>query len=131
MTNKIMIVDDDRALRMTLEEVLTEEGRDVVSAKDGYQAIQIASETRIALILMDVQMPGINGVDAFMEIKKILPECTVVIMTGHAVGALIEKALSEGVKTVLSKPVSIERLLGIVEEVVPAATSSGSGTSRA
>lgn len=120
MTNTIMVVDDDPALRITLQEILMDDGRDVISAKDGFQAVQMASESLIALILMDVQMPGMNGVDAFMEIKEILPECRVVIMTGHAVGSLIEKALSEGAMTVLTKPISIERLLAIVEEVVPA-----------
>ena len=120
MNSQIMVVDDDSDFRWTLETILADEGRDVISAKDGYQAIQMVSESQVALIFMDIQMPGINGVDALIEIKKILPDCTVVIMTGHAVGSLIEKALSEGAKTVLHKPISIERLLNIVEEVVPA-----------
>ena len=120
MTSTIMVVDDDPGIRITLQEILMDRGRDVILAEDGFQAIQMASENRIALILMDVQMPGMNGVDAFIAIKDILPQCTVVILTGHAAGCLIEKAVSEGVKAVLTKPVSIERLLGIVEEVVPA-----------
>lgn len=124
MANKIMIVDDDTGFRITLAEILRDEGWDVISAENGYQAIRLASEGGIALILMDVQMPGMNGVDAFIAIKKILPNCAVVIMTGHAVGLLIEKALSEGAMTVLTKPVSIEQLLGIVEEVVPASITS-------
>ena len=119
MTGRIMVVDDDSALRVTMREILMDHGWDVIVAEDGFQAIAKASQGPIALILMDVQMPGMNGVDAFMAIKEIVPDCHVVIMTGHAVGSLIEKALSEGAKTVLSKPVSIERLLGIVEEMVP------------
>ena len=124
MIDKIMIVDDDQGLRETIQEILEDEGRNVISAEDGYEAIKIASEGPIKLILMDVAMPGINGVDAFLEIKKILPECPVVIMTGHALESLLEIALAEGVKAVLNKPVPIEQLLGIVEEFVPAETMS-------
>lgn len=124
MTGRIMVVDDDLALRMTLQEILTDEGWDVISAADGFQAIQMASESQIALIFMDIRMPGMNGVDAFLAIKEILPACVVVLMTGHSVESLVEKALSEGAKTVLSKPVSIEQLLEIVDEVVPESVTS-------
>ena len=124
MTGRIMVVDDDSALRETLHEILTDEGRDVVSAKDGFQAIQMASESQIALIFMDIRMPGMNGVDAFLAIKEILPDCVVVLMTGHSLESLVEKALSEGAKTVLSKPVSIEHLLEIVDEVVSESIAS-------
>ena len=119
MTSRIMVVDDDAGLRETLEEILLDNGRDVVSAEDGYKAIELASKDKIDLILMDVQMPGINGVDAFLEIKEILPDCVVVIMTGHAAESLLEEALSKGVRTILKKPVPIERILGIVEEIMP------------
>ena len=124
MTGKIMVVDDDLDLRITLQEILMDEGRDVVAAEDGIQAVQMASESRIALIFMDIQMPRMNGVDAFLEIKEILPDCVVVMMTGFAVEDLIEKALSEGARTVLSKPVSIEQILEIMREVVPESVAS-------
>lgn len=124
MTRRIMVVDDDVALRFTLQEILMEEGRDVVSAEDGFQAVQMASESRIDLIFMDIQMPGMNGVDAFLAIKKILPECVVVLMTGYAVEDLIKKAWSEGAMNVLSKPVSIEQILEITDEVVPETIAS-------
>ena len=118
MTGRIMVVDDDSALRMTLHEILMDEGRDVISAEDGARAIQLASENQIALIFMDIKMPGVNGVDAFLAIKEILPDCVVVLMTGHSLESLVEKALSEGARTVLSKPVSIDQILEIVDEVV-------------
>ncbi len=119
MTNKIMVVDDDMDLRSTLQEILMDEGLDVISAEDGFQAIRMASEYQIALILMDIRMPGMDGVEAFLQIKKILPDCTVVMMTGYAVESLIQKALSEGARTCLTKPVSIDHLLEIVHEVLP------------
>ena len=119
MPNKIMVVDDDSALRMTLQEILMEEGRDVISAEDGFQAVKMASECRISLIFMDIQMPGMNGVDAFLKIKDILPDCVVVMMTGFSVETLVQKALAEGAMTVLHKPIDIDQLLKIMEQVVP------------
>ena len=108
MTREIMVVDDDTDLRTTLQGILIGKGRKVVSAKDGFQAIEFASEGNIDLIFMDIRMPGMDGVEAFLKIKEILPECIVVMMTGNAVESLIEQALSKGSKTCLSKPVSIE-----------------------
>jgi CheY-like chemotaxis protein len=124
MTGRIMVVDDDSALRMTLQEILMDEGRDVITAEDGFQAIQLASEGPIDLIFMDIRMPGMDGVETFLKIKEILPDCIVVMMTGYAVESLIEKALSQGAKTCLSKPVSIEQLLEIADEVVPESFTS-------
>ena len=117
--HQIMVVDDDTDLRTTLQEILTDKGREVLAAKDGLEAIEFASEGNIDLIFMDIRMPGMDGVEAFLKIKRILPECIVVMMTGHAVESLIEQALSEGAKTCLGKPVSIEEILEIVEETMP------------
>ncbi len=119
MNGRIMVVDDDAALRSTLQEILIDEGWDVVSAEDGFQAIQMASESEFALVLMDFKMPGMNGLEALLKIKEILPNCVEVMMTGHAEESQIEEALSNGVMTVLSKPVEIEQLLVIVDSVVP------------
>ena len=120
MTNIIMVVDDDAALRRTLKDILIDDGRDVISAEDGLQAVKMASEGPIDLILMDIRMPGMNGIEAFLEIKKILPNCTVVFMTGHAEKSQIEGALSEGATHILIKPFKIEQLLEIVDAVMPA-----------
>ena len=124
LTNKIMIVDDDNDLRDSLEEILTMEGMDVIAAEDGYKAIQLASENQISLIFMDIRMPGIDGVETFLRIKEILPVCTVVMMTGYALEELIQRALSEGAKYCLSKPVSIEQILDITSEVLSESVAS-------
>ena len=102
-----------------LQEILEDEGLDVISAEDGFEAIKMASENQIDLILMDVFMPGMDGVEALPKIKEILPDCTVVMMTGYALEDLIQNALFEGAKACLIKPVSIQEILKIVGEVVP------------
>lgn len=130
MTGRIIVVDDDVDLRFTLQEILMDEGQDVISAEDGFQAVKMAAESRIALIFMDIQMLGMNGVDAFLAIKEILHDCVVVMMTGYAGEDLIQKALSEGAKTVLSKPVSIQQILEIIDEVAPETILSSGESSR-
>lgn len=124
MTRRIMIVDDDSVLRMTLQEILIDEGQDVITAEDGYQAVELASEGQFALIFMDVQMPGMNGVDALKKIKEILPECVVVMMTGFSVDALVRRAMSEGALTILIKPIVIERMIEILDQVFSETTSA-------
>lgn len=124
MALRIMVVDNEPALRLTLEVILMDEGHDVISAEDGYQAIQFASKGPIALIFMDFQMPGIDGFEAFLEIKEILPDCAVVLITGRVLESLADKALAQGARAVLQKPVSIDHLLEIVDEVARQSNTS-------
>ena len=74
MAINILIVDDDQQLRDTLQEMLTDEGFDVMSAEDGFQAVQMVAETEFDLILMDIRMPGMDGVEALIKIKEIRPK---------------------------------------------------------
>ena len=120
MAPKIMIVDDDENFRGTLQSVLEEEGLDVILAEDGFQAIWMVSQNQIDLVLLDVFMPGINGIEALSKIKEIHPDCTVVMMTGYALEGFIQNALLEGAKACWKKPVSIQQILKIVDEMVPA-----------
>ena len=123
-SNAILVVDDDMALRETLQEILADEGRTVVTAEDGFDAIEQVNYAPFSLIFMDIQMPGINGVETFLRIKLIQPEAVVVMMTGFAVEDLIKQATAEGAYTVLHKPLSVEQLLEIVEQVIPMTISS-------
>ena len=117
----IMIVDDDENFRRTLQPILEDEGLDFIWAEDGFQAIRRASENQIDLILMDMVMPGMNGVEAIAKIKKFLPDCTVVMMTGYPLEEnIIQNAQLEGAKAYLNKPVSIQQILKIVDEMAPA-----------
>ena len=115
---KIMVVDDDPGMRITLEGIIEEEGYDVVGAKNGHEAIQLAKEHRFGLIFMDIKMPGINGVDAYREIKKISPESVVVMITGFSLGELIKKAMEEGAYAVVYKPFDMGQIIDIVQAVL-------------
>ena len=107
---RVMVVDDDRGMRTTLEVIIEEEGFHVVGAGDGYGAIELAREGPFALILMDIRMPGMNGVDAYREIRKLIPDCTVVMMTGFSAEELVREALAEGAYAVIYKPFDVGRI---------------------
>ena len=119
MDNKasILIVDDEMGIRETLLDILEAMGYHTVIAVDGYEAIQKAKQNAFDVIFMDVRMPGIDGVDAFKEINKIHPETAVVLMTAYAVDDRIREAQREGACRVLDKPLDVETIIGLVEEM--------------
>ena len=92
---KIMVVDDEPEMLFTVTEILEDAGYEVYGAKDGYRAIELASQEAFALVFMDVNLPGIDGVEAFRKIKSISPGTPVIMMTGFSVASLISQALEE------------------------------------
>ena len=115
---KIMVVDDDPGMRMTLEGIMEDEGYHVTGVEDGYRAIELARGVPFPLIFMDIKMPGIDGVETYKEIKKISPGSVVVMMTGFAVEELVKEALEEGAYAVLYKPIAVEQIIDIVQAVL-------------
>ena len=115
---KMLIVDDDSGMRLTLEGIIEDEGYEVVSAADGYQALELAKQTPFALVFMDIRMPGMNGVDTYREIKKVNPGSVVVMMTGFSVEGLVKDALDEGAHAVIYKPFSMDQINDIVQKVL-------------
>ncbi|MFC2020915.1 response regulator [Chloroflexota bacterium] len=113
----ILVVDDLRSMRLTLGGILEDEGHNVVTAEDGYQAIEAVRKTHFDIIFMDIKMPGIDGVQAFREIKKIDPRAAVVMMTAYSVEDLVKEALTEGAHTVVYKSFDIARIMTIIEEL--------------
>ncbi len=114
----ILVVDDLRSIRLTLGGILEDEGHYVVTAENGYQAIEAVRETHFDVIFMDIKMPGINGVQTFREVKKIDPKAAVIMMTAYSVEDLVKEALEEGAYTIVYKPFDIDRLIAIIEELL-------------
>ena len=111
----VLIVDDDNGIRFTLQGIIEDEGYSVRGAEDGYKAIELVKETAFHWVFMDIRMPGLNGVETYLEIKKISPESKVVMMTGFSVEALVKEALEEGVYAVLYKPLPVEQVLSLIK----------------
>ena len=122
MENKasVMIVDDNISACKTLSFILEEEGYDVTTAKDGPEAIAVVEERPFDIIFMDIRMPLMDGVETYRRIKRVRPDCVVVMMTAYAVEELVREALQEGAYAVMYKPLDIEEMVALIERVTHA-----------
>lgn len=111
----MLIVDDDPDMAETLADILADMGYEVAVAEDGYRAIEMTRRNKYDVALMDIKMPGINGVETLKEIKQIRPQIRVIMMTAYSVEDLIQEALKEGAYGVIYKPIDIDKLISLVE----------------
>ena len=114
----VLVVDDLRSIRLTLGRILEDKGYNVVTAEDGYQAIEAVGKTHFDIVFMDIKMPGINGVQTFREVKKIDPEAAVIMMTAFSVEDLVKEALEEGAYAIIYKPFDIDSLIALIEKLL-------------
>ena len=114
----VLVVDDLRSIRLTLGGILEDEGHNVITVEDGYQAIEAVRKTHFDAIFMDIKMPGINGVQTFREVKKIDPEAAVIMMTAYSVEDLVKEAFEEGAYAIVYKPFDIDRIIAIIQELL-------------
>ena len=116
MTLSVLVVDDDRDVAESLGMVLEELNCQVDLAHSGEQAIARWGDRCYDLTLMDLRLPGRNGVEVFDLIRGFKPDARVVFVTGYGSSELIEQAVSRGALGVLDKPVDIEELRNILTE---------------
>jgi len=107
----IFVVDDESAIRETLQEVLEDRGYKVYVAANGYTAIEIAKNTHFDIMFIDILMPGIDGFQTLEEIRKIYPKTKVVLMTGQDIEDFTKQAVSRGAFAHITKPVDLVSLL--------------------
>ena len=109
---RLLIVDDEPGMLRTLKRIMSVKGFDVETAASGEEAVERTAAWRPDCILMDIRMPGMNGVEAFQRIKAQFPGTRVVFMTAYAGSSLVEEALREGGLGVYPKPLDIDALCG-------------------
>jgi CheY-like chemotaxis protein len=115
----ILIVDDDDAICETLSDVLEVLGYRTVIAGDGVEAVACVQREDFGLVLMDLRMPRMDGVQAYRAIRKRRPAVEAIMMTAYATSDLVQEALRAGAREVLSKPLAVDRLLNLIAAVCP------------
>lgn len=102
--HKVLIVDDEPGIRECLTEVLRGEGLDPLEAPSGTQAIDIFERERPAGILLDLVMPGMDGVETMEKLKKLDPDIPIIIITGHGDISPAVDAIKRGPMSSCSNP---------------------------
>jgi two-component system nitrogen regulation response regulator NtrX len=116
--HRILVVDDDDKIRSLLAEILTDQGFETVDAADGTYAIQKVKENDLNLVLLDYDLPDMNGLQVLSEIKKLRPAMPVVMVTGYGTIKLAVEATRQGAYDFLEKPVDPDRVAMVVKNAV-------------
>ncbi len=111
---KVLVVDDDRRMVKTICDILKVKGYDTVEAHTGEEAVGKARSERPDCVLMDVRMPGINGVEALKVMRQVSPELPVVMMSAYSTEELTDEARKNGAYAVLTKPVDVQMILSFL-----------------
>jgi CheY-like chemotaxis protein len=117
---RIFVVDDDPDFAEGLAITLELEGHEVTFASSGEEAVRKFGKRDFDVTLMDVRMPGMDGLESLLEIRKIKPDAKVFMMTAYSVEVLLRQAMAEGAMGVLNKPFDSETLLKALKDVSPA-----------
>lgn len=111
MLPSILIVDDEPSILQSLSGLLADEGFEVATATNGYEALKIIDAESPDLVLLDIWMPGIDGIDTLKEIKENNPFIQVIIITGHGTIETAVTATKLGAFDMIEKPLSIDRVI--------------------
>lgn len=116
----ILIVDDEKILRITAESILEEVGYSTIMAVNGEEAIQIYEERKneISLVLLDMVMPIMSGKDTFIELRRINPNCKIILSSGFKKDERVQAIINLGVNAFLQKPYGFKDLVNLVQKVL-------------
>ena len=116
MPRRILVVDDDRAILQSCENILTDEGYEVKTASNGAAGLELLKLDQIDLALVDLKMPGMNGLEMLEAARRLRPELVVVIFTGYATIETAVDAIKLGAFNYVTKPFTASELVATVEK---------------
>jgi CheY-like chemotaxis protein len=113
---KIIVIDDEEVIAATVVEILNQEGFEATAVSDGVAAIKLARDLQPNVVLSDVIMPGLDGVETGIRLREIVPNCKIILFSGQAATVdLLEKARRQWHHfDILAKPVKPEQLISVI-----------------
>lgn len=116
MAYKVLVVDDQFGIRVLLQEVLQREGYEIFQAPNGQTALEIVQREDPDLILLDMKIPGMDGLEILRNIRKLEIDTKVIMMTAYGELDLIHEAMEMGAIAHFTKPFDIDELRKAVKE---------------
>ena len=118
MKDTILVVDDEESICQSLKAILSDEGYQVLVAGSGEEAVKIVEEEMPQLVLLDIWLPGMDGLETLKAIKKINPEVLVIIMSGHGTIETAVRATKLGAFDFIEKPLSLDKIIILVNNAI-------------
>ena len=118
MKHTVLIVDDEKEICDLLQDFLTQEGYQVSTATNGMEAISLGTQNRFDLALLDIKMPGMDGIEAFCELKKVKKDMEVIILTGYGTLKTAKEAMRLGAHDYLTKPFDLRLVKDVIREAL-------------
>ena len=115
---RILIIEDDKEMRSLLEDVLGEEGFKTESVSNGSEGLRKVTQEPFDLILTDIRMPGLTGLDILPAIRRLQPEASVIVITAFGNEEVHRRSVEKGAAGYLEKPIHMDKLKTLVHEMV-------------
>jgi two-component system, NtrC family, nitrogen regulation response regulator NtrX len=109
--SKILVIDDEKSIRNTLKEILEYEKHTVHDAADGAEGLKLAAESSYDIVLCDIKMPKIDGLEVLEKLQELAPDTPVVMISGHGTIETAVEAIKKGAFDFISKPLDLNRML--------------------
>jgi two-component system, NtrC family, response regulator AtoC len=120
--NKVLIVDDEINLRLVLSAMLKKEGYDAIPAADGLEALHILKSNKISVVVTDMKMPNLDGMELLSRIVDQYPEVPVIMITAHGTVATAVEALKKGAMDYITKPFELDELKNVISKAIKTRT---------
>ncbi len=121
-SRRVLLVEDFEDSRFSLSKLLEIEGYEVLEASDGEQAIKIAINDRPDLILMDLSLPIVDGLNATKQIREHMGSVPIIALTAHDLTDYQNKARDAGCTDYITKPIDFDKLIDILSKYLPASS---------
>lgn len=118
---RVLIIEDDEAMRSLLKDFFVEEGFDTDSVSNGRDALRVLIKKIFDLVVTDIRMPGLTGLDILPRIREIHPDVGIVVITAFGTEEVRRKALERGANAYLEKPIHFQELRDLIHDVILAA----------
>ncbi|WP_100486798.1 response regulator [Sporolactobacillus pectinivorans] len=115
---KVMVVDDQAGIRLLLHEILKGEGYTALLAANGSQALKMIQDQDVALVLLDMKIPGMKGTEILKKMKELKAGIKVMIMTAYSNEQIVQDAMKSGAIACFSKPFDISELVAAIKRAV-------------
>jgi CheY-like chemotaxis protein len=112
----ILIADDEPNMRLTLAAILRAEGYHVDTAENGLKAVEQCQQNSYDIVLMDIRMPGVDGVTAFRQLRTYQHNTRMIFMSAYGLDDLKQMALEEGAIAFLDKPLDLDKLIRLIQQ---------------